>query len=72
METNNNQGNKDPKKLRPRFNLSWLYWGIGLTLLTFWFANESGITVTQEIFSAVAIAVIALAYAVYLLKKVPE
>ncbi len=42
METNNNQGNKDPKKLRPRFNLSWLYWGIGLTLLTLWFANESG------------------------------
>ncbi len=44
METNNNQGNKDPKKLRPRFNLSWLYWGIGLTLLTLWFANESGMS----------------------------
>ena len=36
------------------------------------FANEGGITVAQEIFSAVAIAVIALAYAVYLLKKLPQ
>ena len=36
------------------------------------FANEGSITVAQEIFSAIAIAVIALAYAVYLLKKVPE
>ena len=36
------------------------------------FANEGSITVTQEIFSAIAIAVIALAYAVYLLKKLPE
>jgi len=36
------------------------------------FSNNGGITVAQEIFSAVAIAVIALAYAVYLLKKVPE
>ncbi len=36
------------------------------------FANEGGITVTQEIFSAVAITVIALAYSVYLLKKIPQ
>ena len=36
------------------------------------FANEGGITVAQEIFSAVAIAVIALAYSVYLLKKLPK
>ena len=36
------------------------------------FANEGNITVAQEIFSAIAIAVISLAYAVYLLKKLPE
>ncbi len=33
------------------------------------FANEGSITVVQEIFSAIVIAVIALAYAIYLLKK---
>ena len=33
------------------------------------FGNEVSMTVTQEIFSAVAIAVIALAYSIYLLKK---
>ena len=36
------------------------------------FANEGNITVTQEVFSAIAIAVIALAYSAYLLKKLPE
>jgi membrane protease YdiL (CAAX protease family) len=36
------------------------------------FANEGSITVTQEIFSAIAIALIALAYSVYLLKKLPK
>ncbi len=36
------------------------------------FSNDGGITMAQEIFSAIAIAVIALAYAIYLLKKVSE
>jgi len=36
------------------------------------FANKGAITAVQEIFSAIAIAVIALAYSVYLLKKLPE
>ena len=36
------------------------------------FANEGAITAAQEIFSAIAIAVIALAYSVYLLKKLPK
>jgi len=35
-------------------------------------ANEGAITAAQEIFSAIAIAVIALAYSVYLLKKLPK
>ena len=36
------------------------------------FANEGGITAAQEIFSAITISVIALAYSVYLLKKLPK
>ena len=36
------------------------------------FANESAITAAQEIFSAITISVIALAYSVYLLKKLPK
>ena len=36
------------------------------------FANEGAITAAQEIFSAIAISVIALAYSVYLLKKLPK
>lgn len=28
----------------PRFNLSWLYWGIALMLLTLWFTNEGSVT----------------------------
>ena len=36
------------------------------------FANEGAITAAQEIFSALAIAVIALAYSVYLLKKLSK
>ena len=35
------------------------------------FANEQGITSVQEIFIAIAIALIAIAYSVYLLKKLP-
>lgn len=36
------------------------------------FANEGGLTVSQKIFSAITIAVIALAYSIYLLKKFPK
>jgi membrane protease YdiL (CAAX protease family) len=36
------------------------------------FSNEGGITAAQEIFSAITISVIALAYSVYLLKKFPK
>ena len=36
------------------------------------YANEGGITAAQEIFSSIAIAVITLAYSVYLLKKLPK
>ena len=36
------------------------------------FANKGGVTAAQELISAIAIAVIALAYSVYLLKKLPK
>ena len=36
------------------------------------FANEGAITAAQAIFNAIAIAVIALAYSVYLLRKLPK
>ena len=35
------------------------------------FANEGGLAVSQQIFSAITIAVIAFAYSLYLLKKLP-
>jgi len=35
------------------------------------FANEQNVTAAQEIFSAIAIATIAIAYSAYLLKKLP-
>ena len=38
----NKQGGNNPKNPKPRFSLSWLYWGIGLMLLTLWFTNENG------------------------------
>ena len=51
METDNkkptNQDNR--KNNMPRFSLSWLYWGIGLMLLTLWFTNENGMGAGKEV-----------------------
>ena len=51
METDNkkptNQDNR--KNNMPRFSLSWLYWAIGLMLLTLWFTNENGMGAGKEV-----------------------